>query len=70
MCLTLQENFYNGLFVPKYEKSSTMPAYMCTKKCTGPIISCSTNWMTWFRFYPFNDTEHNKLVKLHEFYVD
>ena len=38
----LQEQFYNGLFLPKYEKSSVMPADMCTKPCSGPIISRST----------------------------
>ena len=26
----LQEQFDNGLFLPKYEKSSVMPADMCT----------------------------------------
>ena len=32
----LQEKFYNGLFFPKYEKSSVMSADMCTKPCSGP----------------------------------
>ena len=34
----LQEIFENGLFLPKYEKSSVMPEDMCTKPCSGPII--------------------------------
>ena len=37
----LQEQFYNGLFLPQYEKSSVMPADMCTKPWSGPIISWS-----------------------------
>ena len=35
----LQEKFYNGLFLPKYKKSNVMPADMCTKPCSLPIIS-------------------------------
>ena len=38
----LPEQFYNGIFVPKYEKSSVIPEYMCTEPCSVPIISCST----------------------------
>ena len=38
----LQEIFDNGLFLPKYEKSSVMMEDMCTKPCPGPIISRST----------------------------
>ena len=52
----LQKQFYNGLFLPKYEKSSVMPADMCTKPCSGPIISRSNKWMTGFRFYPISKT--------------
>ena len=36
-----QEKFDNGLFIPKYEKYSVMPTYICTKPCSGPIISRS-----------------------------
>ena len=52
----LQEQFYNGPFVPKYENSSVMPADMCTKPCPGPIISRSTKLMTGFILYPTRDT--------------
>ena len=52
----LREKFDNGLFIPKYEKSSVMPEDMCTKPCSGPIISWSTKWMTGFRFYPTSET--------------
>ena len=45
----LQEKFYNGLSIPKFDKSSVMPEDMCNKKCLGPIISWSTKWMTGFR---------------------
>ena len=38
----LQEKIDNGLFLPKYEKSSVMLADMCTKPCSGPIISRRT----------------------------
>ena len=61
----LQEKFYNGLFLPKYEKSSVIPADMCTKPCPGPIISRSTKWMTGFIFYPTSDTEHYQFMRLH-----
>ena len=52
----LQEQFDNGLFLLKYENSSVMPAYMCTKPCSGPIISRGKKWMTGFRFYPTSET--------------
>ena len=52
----LQEIFDNGLVLPKYEKSSVMPADICTKPCSGPIIIRSTKCMTGFRFYPTSET--------------
>ena len=54
----LQELFDRGLFVPKYENSSVMMKYMCTKPCAGPIISHSNKLMNVFRFYPTSDIEH------------
>ena len=63
VCL-IQEKFDNGLFIPKYEKSSVMPEDMCTKLCSGPIISRSTKWMTVFRFYPTSDTEKYQYTRL------
>ena len=65
----LLEKFDNGLFLTKYEKSSVMPADMCTKPCSGPIISRSTKWMTGFIFYPTSETEHYQFIRLHEFIV-
>ena len=47
----LQEQFDSGVFLPKYEKSSVMPADMCKKPCSGPIIIQSTKCMTGLRFY-------------------
>ena len=47
-----------------------MPADMCTKPYSGPIISWINKWMTGFRLYPTSDTEHYQLMKLHEFIVD
>ena len=52
----LQEQFDNGVFLPKYEKSSVIPENMCTKPCPGPIISQSNKWMTVFRLYPTSET--------------
>ena len=52
----LQKQFENGIFLPKYDKSSVMPTDMCTKPCSGTIISCITKWMTGFRFYPTSET--------------
>ena len=52
----LHEQFDNGLFLPKYEKSSVMPADMCTKPCSGPIISRINKLMTGFRFYPTSES--------------
>ena len=52
----LQNNFDNGLFIPKYYKSSVMLADMCTKPCSGTIISGSNKWMTGFILYPISDT--------------
>ena len=53
----LQEKFVNGVFVPKYDHSSVMPADMCTKPCPGPIISQSNTRMTGFRLNPTSYTE-------------
>ena len=64
----IQEQFYN-IFFPKYENSSFMSADMCTKTCSGPIISLSTKWTTGFIFYTDSDTKHHQRVKLHGFYV-
>ena len=66
----LQEQFDNGIFIPKYENSSVMPTYMCTKLCSGPIVSQSNKWMTGLRFYPTNDIEHYQFMRLHEFIVN
>ena len=52
----LHKKIDNGIFIPKYENSSVMPEDMCTKLCSGPIISRSNKWMTGFRLYPTSDT--------------
>ena len=51
----LQEKFDDGLFIPKYQKASAMTADMCTKPCSGPIISWINKWMNVFRFYPISE---------------
>ena len=66
----LQEKFDNGLFLPKYEKSSVMPEDMCTKPCSVPITSLITKWMTGFRLYPTSETENYQFMRLHECIVN
>ena len=66
----LQEMFDNGPFIPKYDKCSVIPAYMCTNPCSSPIISLGTKWITGFRLYPTSDIEHYLLMQLHEFVVN
>ena len=61
----LQEQFKNGLFLPKYENSSVMQADMYTKPWSGPIIVRSTKWMTGFISYPNSETEHYQFLRLH-----
>ena len=65
----LQEQFENCLFLVEYDNASVMPADMCTKPCSGLIISCSTKCMTGFRFYPTSETEHYQFMRLQEFIV-
>ena len=38
----LQEKFENCLFLSEYDKSNVMSADMCTKPCSGTIISRNT----------------------------
>ena len=52
----IQEIFDNYLFVSKYENSSFMPEYSCTKPYSGPIIIRSNKWMIGLRLYPTSDT--------------
>ena len=52
----LKNQFDNGLFLPKYENSIVIPADMCTKPYSGPIISRINKWMNGFRFYPTRET--------------
>ena len=52
----LQEQFDNGLSIPKYENSSVIPEDMFTKPCSGSIVSKSNKWINEFRFYPTSDT--------------
>ena len=52
----LHEQFDHGLFITKYDNSSVMLEDMCTKPCSGTIISCSAKWVTGFRLYPTSDT--------------
>ena len=65
----LLEKFDNDVFLPTYDKSSVMPADMCTKSCSGPIFSRGTKWMTGLIFYPTSETEHYQFMRSHEFIV-
>ena len=65
----LQNKFDNGIFLPKYKKSSVMPEDMCTKVCSGLIIIRSTKLLNGFRFYPTSEIEHYQFMILHEFIV-
>ena len=38
----LQDQFDHCLFISKYDNYSVLPSDMCTKPCSGPIISRST----------------------------
>ena len=62
--------FDNGLFVPKYEKSSVITEDICTKPYSGPIISWINKCMTGFRIYSTSDTKHYQLMRLHYFVVN
>ena len=61
----IQYIFDNGLFISKYDNSSIVLADMCTKPCSGPIISRSTKWITELRLYPTMNTEQYQLIILH-----
>ena len=61
--LFLREIFDNGLFVQKYDKSSVVPEDMCTKPCSGPIISRGNKCMAWLRIYPTGGTENYQLMR-------
>ena len=45
----IQEQFENGIFIPEYDMYSVMPADICTKPHSGPIISLITKCITGFR---------------------
>ena len=66
----LLEIFGSGNFVPKYDNSSIMPADMCTKSCSVPIINRGTKFITGFRFYPTSDIELYQLMILYEFVMN
>ena len=62
--------FYNGIFVPKYDKPSVIKADMCIKPCSVTIISQNTKCMTVLKVYPTSGTEHYQLIRLHDFVVN
>ena len=66
----IPEQFDNGCFVTKYEKSSVMAEDICIKLYSVPIISRSNKWMTRLIFYPTSDVEKYQLLRLHEIVVN
>ena len=66
----LKEQYDNGLFVPKYEKSSVMTADMCTKPCLDPIIIQISKWMNGFVLNTTRDIEHYQLMIFYGFFVN
>ena len=64
------KNFISVIIVPEYEKYIVMLSDMCTRPCPGPIISRGTKWMTGFRFHITSDTEHDQLMRSHEFFLN
>ena len=66
----LQKQFDDGLFIQKYDNSSFMPLDMCTKLCSGPIITLINKWTTGFRFYTTSKTKHYQFMILHKFIVN
>ena len=68
VCFIL-EQFENVLFVPKYENPTITPVDMSTKPCLFLVTWQSNKYMTGLGFYPSNDTEQYKLMKLHYFDV-
>ena len=61
----IQYFFDIGILVKKYEKSSAIPSDMCTKPCLVTITHQSTKCTTWLKVYPYSDTKHHKIMKLH-----
>ena len=66
----LQEQFDNGLFIPKYDNYSVISADMCTKPWSGPIIIWYAKRMTGFILYTTREKEHYQIMRLHEFIVN
>ena len=62
----IHEQYGNVLFIPKYEKSLIMIYDICTKPCSGPIISNSTKWITGLQVYPSSDSEHYQRMTLED----
>ena len=50
--------------------SIVIPEDMCTKLCSGTIISRITKWMTEFRLYIYSDTEHYQFMRFHDIVVN
>ena len=60
----LQEQYGNGIFIPKYDKYVTMLEGICTKTFLGTIIIQSIKLMTGFWFYPPNNSNHYQIMVL------
>ena len=47
-----------------------MPADICDKPCSGPIVVWVTKWMAVFSLYPAIDTKYDQLMRLLKFVVN
>ena len=63
----IQEKWTIMVLLTNYDKYSVMQTDMCTKPCSGLIISWGTKWVTGIIFYPTSDTEQYQTMILHEF---
>ena len=56
--------YYNGIFTPKYEKTTTILSDISPKYWLGTIISHIKNLMMGFWFYSLNDSNHLQQIFL------
>ena len=60
----------NVLCVPKYDTSTVIMEDICTKPCSGTIISFITKYMTRLRLHPTSDTDYYQIMILYYFAVN
>ena len=63
----LKKKIRNGIFDPKYEKSSVIKVDMCTKPCLYTTTTQINNWTIGFRLYSSSDGKDHQIMNLNEF---